>query len=110
MPPPIITLILNDKTEYPLYQKDIDYWANLYQAVNIVQELRKMKGWCDASPQRRKTKRGIKRFINTWLSKEQDKGRNQFGKYLGNNTTKENTKTAKDEEFFNLLEQSAKGN
>lgn len=88
MPSAIITLTLNDKTEYPLYQKDIDYWANLYQAVNIMQELRKMKGWCDASPGRRKTKRGIKRFINTWLAKEQDKG-GHYGKVDGNH--KENT-------------------
>jgi len=33
-----------------------------------------MKGWLDANPAKRKTKKGILRFVNTWLSKEQDKG------------------------------------
>ena len=32
-----------------------------------------MKGWCDSNPTKRKTRRGIKRFVNAWLSKEQDR-------------------------------------
>lgn len=71
--PSVISLLLNDKTEYPVYQEDINNWAELYPAVDVLQELRKMKGWLDANPERRKTKRGIKRFINSWLSKEQDR-------------------------------------
>lgn len=71
---PVILLILNDKTEHPVYQEDIDEWKKLYPSVDIIQELRKMKGWLDANPTKRKTKRGIKRFVNGWLSREQDKG------------------------------------
>ena len=37
-------------------------------------ELRKMKGWCEGNPAKRKTRRGIVRFVNTWLAKEQDRG------------------------------------
>ena len=33
-----------------------------------------MLGWCDANPKKLKTKDGVKKFINSWLSKEQDKG------------------------------------
>ena len=72
--PPVITLTLNDKTEYPIYNKDIEQWQELYPVVDILQELRKMKGWLDANCAKRKTKRGIKRFVNGWLTKEQDKG------------------------------------
>lgn len=72
--PPAITLTLNDKTEYPITQADIDEYSSLYPAVDILQELRKMKGWCDANPSKRKTKSGIRRFINSWLAREQDKG------------------------------------
>lgn len=68
----IITLILNDKTEYPVYDKDYAEWVELYPAVDIMQELRKMKGWLDSNPTRRKTIKGIRRFINNWLSKAQD--------------------------------------
>lgn len=73
-PAPVIQIILNDKSFFPVFQSDIDRWAALYPAVDILQELRKMAGWCDANPVKRKTKAGIKRFINSWLAREQDKG------------------------------------
>lgn len=72
----IITLTLNDKTEYPVEKSKVLEWAELYPAVDVFGELRKMKGWLDANPTKRKTKRGIARFINGWLSREQDKGGN----------------------------------
>lgn len=71
--PPVITLTLNTKEEYPIYQSDIEDWKDIYPNVDVLQELRKMKGWLNANPTRRKTKKGIARFINNWLSKEQDK-------------------------------------
>ena len=70
--PVVISIILNDKTEYPVTAADVEKWKELYPAVDIMQELRKMKGWADANPTKRKTKGGIKRFINAWLAKEQD--------------------------------------
>ena len=69
----IITFPLNDKTEYPIFDTDFKEWAELYPAVDIMQELRKMKGWLDSNPTKRKTIRGIRRFINSWLSKAQDR-------------------------------------
>jgi predicted phage replisome organizer len=71
--PVVITILLNDKTEYEITEDDVTAWKDLYQAVDIMQELRKMKGWADANPSKRKTRGGIKRFINGWLAKEQDK-------------------------------------
>ena len=71
--PPVITLPLNDKSLFGIYQSDIDGWKELYPAVDILQELRKMKGWLDSNPAKRKTRRGIKRFINGWLAREQDR-------------------------------------
>lgn len=71
--PPVIELSLNDNSLYPIYQNDIDEWKDLYQSVDILQEIKKMKGWLNANPSKRKTKKGIKRFINNWLSREQDK-------------------------------------
>lgn len=72
---PVISLILNDKSLYDVKQKDYEEWITLYPAVDVMQELRKMKGWCDSNPAKRKTRKGIKRFINSWLAREQDKGR-----------------------------------
>lgn len=74
VPAAVIELILNDKSAYPITQIDIDEWQELYPAVDILQELRKMKGWLDSNPTKRKTSRGIKRFVTSWLAREQDKG------------------------------------
>ena len=76
--PPVIQLPLNDKSLYDITQIMIDEYAELYPNVDILSELRKMKGWLIANPTRRKTKRGIARFINSWISKEQDSSKNQF--------------------------------
>lgn len=70
----IINLVLNDNTDYPIYSSVCDEWKTLYPAVDIKQELNKMKGWLIANPTRRKTRRGILRFVNNWLSSAQDRG------------------------------------
>ena len=73
--PPLITLILNDKSEYGITVDQVDEWSLLYPAVDVMQELRKMKGWCVANIENRKTRRGVLRFVNSWLSKSQDSSR-----------------------------------
>lgn len=65
---------LNTGETYEPEQADILAWQKAYQAVDVYQELNAMESWLDANPTRRKTKRGIKRFINSWLSRAQDKG------------------------------------
>lgn len=72
--PPLITLQLNTGEEWPVTQKDFSEWESLYPATDVMQCLRNMKGWLLSNPTKRKTVRGIKRFITTWLQREQDKG------------------------------------
>ena len=72
--PLVIEMLLNDGSAFSIYPSDVKRWEELYPAVDIIAQLRKMAGWCDANPKRRKTKNGIKRFINSWLAGEQDKG------------------------------------
>ena len=74
-PAAVISLPLHDNTEYPVTQTLIDKWSALYPAVDVVQELRKMCGWLDSHPNRRKTRRGVPGFITGWLGREQDRGR-----------------------------------
>ncbi len=71
---PIITLLLNTGEEYPVTQENVSEWMKLYPSVDITQCLRNMKGWLISNPTKRKTSRGIMRFITTWLQKEQDRG------------------------------------
>lgn len=75
--PVIIRLTLIDKTEYPIIQSEVDEWMYCFPAVDVLTELKKMKAWCNANPTKRKTLRGIKKFIVTWLSKAQDRGGTQ---------------------------------
>ena len=59
--------------EYPIYQEDIDKWQSVYIGVDVLTELKKMRLWLEANPKSKKTYQGIPRFINSWLSREQDK-------------------------------------
>ena len=72
--PALITLPLNDGSEWPVTTEMVTEWASLYPAVDVMQELRNMRGWLLSKPKNRKTPRGIRSFITTWLSKEQDRG------------------------------------
>ena len=65
---------LNNGTRYNVPLADIAEYRSLYPAVDVEQQLRAMIGWSLANPRHRKTPGGIKRFINSWLAREQDKG------------------------------------
>ncbi|MFW7526319.1 helix-turn-helix domain-containing protein [Vibrio ostreicida] len=62
------------QTHHAITQSQIEQLSQLYPAVDVDQQLRNMIGWCQANPQRKKTKQGINRFIHAWLCKEQNKG------------------------------------
>ena len=82
---PIIALPLNTGEEYPIDTEQAEEWAGLYPAVDVIQQLRAMRGWLNANPAKRKTKNGILRFVNTWLSKEQDRGGNTLQRQQNGN-------------------------
>lgn len=69
-----VLLSLVDGSVYDVPLSKITMWENAYPAVDIRHQLGKMGAWLTCNPTRRKTRRGIDRFINTWLSKEQDRG------------------------------------
>jgi uncharacterized protein YdaU (DUF1376 family) len=70
----VVRIPLVGDSTYPVTEEQVAHWDTLYPAVDVLQELRKMVGWHDSHPRQRKTPRGIKASINTWLAKEQDKG------------------------------------
>lgn len=72
--PPVISLPLNTGEEYPVSQEMAAKWQELYPAVDVEQQLRNMRGWLEANTSRRKTRKGILKFINHWLADKQDKG------------------------------------
>ena len=68
-----ISLILNDNSLWTPTQEDIQEYSKLYPNVDVISELRRMRGWCIGNPKKRKTKNGIKRFVHNWLGGQQDK-------------------------------------
>lgn len=69
-----ISFLLNDGSDYEVSVDKVKFYAELYPAVNIEQELRDMTGWCFANKAKRKTRQGAERFINNWLAKRQNMG------------------------------------
>jgi len=67
-------MLLNTKEDWQPEEKDVIAWQRTYPAINVHQELMAMESWCDANPAKRKTKQGVKRFVNSWLSRAQDRG------------------------------------
>ncbi len=73
--PPVAIIPLVDGTEAAFTQAQVDDWGQAYPAVDVAQQLRQMRAWCNANPTRRKTARGVEAFIVGWLTKEQNSGR-----------------------------------
>ena len=100
--PPVIELPLNDGTEYGITEEQCREWSALYPSVDVLQQLRNMRGWLLSNKERRKTKRGIGRFITGWLSREQDRGHSSRGE-----RNRDKVKTASDydggDDFFARL-------
>ncbi len=67
-------LILNDGSEWRPTEALLAEYVRLYPNVDVKQQFNVMRSWCLSNPKKRKTKRGITRFVNSWLTKEQDKG------------------------------------
>jgi len=64
-------ILLDDGSYYEVPMTLFNELDPLYPDVDTGSQLLKMSAWCIANPAKRKTKRGIKRFINAWLSRAQ---------------------------------------
>ena len=71
---PFLTFPCSGKVkEWILFEDQVLEFIPLYPAVDVRLQARKALGWCIANPRNRKTARGMLRFLNSWLSREQDK-------------------------------------
>ena len=71
----LFELIMLNGNFYPVFQKEVDKYKELYPAIDVEQEFRNMIGWLDTHPKNRKSEQGMGRFINGWLSRSQDSAR-----------------------------------
>lgn len=58
---------------WPLTQKQLDEWAELYPTLNVLAEMRQALAWIGVHPDRRKTPGGMGRFCVRWLNKSADR-------------------------------------
>ena len=69
-----IDIPTNTGEPYYVSVAEVAEYKSLYPAVDVEQALRNMKGWSLSNASKRKTRKGMKRFINSWLAREQDRG------------------------------------
>lgn len=109
--PPVITMPLNTGEDYAVSKDSVDEYVKLYPAVDVMQELNKMRGWLLANPRKRKTISGINAFINRWLAKEQDsganKGSNKIAAKTNNIFTNYTQREYSDEQIDEILKRKA---
>ncbi len=72
--PTVIELPATQGHSVSVTEADVSEWAGAFPAVDVHQKLKAIRQWLIANPQKRKTPRGMKRFVVSWLSREQDKG------------------------------------
>jgi hypothetical protein len=69
----VFELPLKDGSSYGVPAELYAVYCKSYPAVNVMGELEAMRAWILSNPGKRKTRAGIKAFINNWLSRERDK-------------------------------------
>lgn len=74
-----IFIILDDGSFYDVQPDKLDKWKKAYPELDVEQELYRMASWCDANPTKRKTRRGVEKFINGWLNRSMNDN-SQYGK------------------------------
>jgi len=79
--PPVLTIPLINKSEFEIFQEDVDQWKESFPAVDVLQTLRTIRQWNIDNPTRRKTIRGIRKHISGWLAREQDRGGRPAGSF-----------------------------
>ncbi len=75
---------LNNGSEWRPTLSRYEEYCRLYPAVDIRQAFRNMRGWCLENPSKRKTPRGVGRFVALWLAREQDRGGRRSPSRSGN--------------------------
>lgn len=75
--PPVFVFPCIKNQTYPVSQRQIDEWAEAYPRVDIKLSIKQMIAWLNSNPSKRKTAKGCPRFINSWLGRDQDSGRNE---------------------------------
>lgn len=70
-PVPVVAIPLDDGTDHPVTPADIAEFRAAYPRIDPEAECRKARAWCIGNPANRKTRRGIGKFLNSWMARAQ---------------------------------------
>ena len=70
--PTVIELPCVSGETYPISEADVAEWRSAFPAVDIRQQLASARQWLIANPTRRKTQRGMRKFVVSWLDRRQN--------------------------------------
>jgi uncharacterized protein YdaU (DUF1376 family) len=71
--PVFVGIPLKNGKPYPVTEADVAFWEDAYRSVDVRRALKQIAAWNDANPGKRKTARGIRKHITSWLSRDQEK-------------------------------------
>jgi uncharacterized protein YdaU (DUF1376 family) len=72
--PTVIELPTVNGDMVAISEADVAEWSEAFPAVNVRQQLAAMRSWLNVNPKNRKTSKGMKRFVVSWLTRDQDRG------------------------------------
>ncbi|HZF98277.1 MAG TPA: hypothetical protein VEY92_08555 [Pseudoxanthomonas sp.] len=67
--PEEISIPLDDGSDFPVPAELVAEYRSTYRRVDVPGELRKARTWCISNPAQRKTRRGVGKFLNSWLAR-----------------------------------------
>jgi hypothetical protein len=73
--PPLLTFpCVGDAKQWHLTQHHVNEWSAAFPGIDVMKECLKALAWCNANPEKRKTARGMTKFLFRWLCNENDRG------------------------------------
>ena len=98
------TLTTDNGEEYPVTIETVEKLkADYGEFISVELEFKKMRSWIDANPDRRKTARGMKRFITSWILRAVA-DRERYREPLGNKSKDTKLKEARSGGSFDVNE------
>jgi len=73
------TIGVNGRT-WPLTEQQVSEWQACYPSLDVLAEARKALAWTQANPGRRKTSKGMLKFLVSWLNRATDTPRVSAGR------------------------------
>ena len=75
----LIPLVASKGLPGAITEKQVQEWETAYPAVDVRAVVQQIRQWNLSNPSRRKTPKGLRDHVTSWLAKEQNKGGRQRG-------------------------------